>query len=154
IFVSSFSDTASGIQLVEAHENLAFSASPDLFPRMTSRHSAGASSPRYAIVWSTEFTPTDHDVLGALYDEQLAQSTCIPGGTGVIGWPCATPGRGSSACNNSSATGGAVLASPGVASVTADPLVFHTSGEKPTATSIVLQGTASLPAGTVFGQGV
>ncbi len=35
-----------------------------------------------------------------------------------------------------------------------DSLVFTTTGEKPTATSIVLQGTTSASAGIVYGQGV
>jgi hypothetical protein len=35
-----------------------------------------------------------------------------------------------------------------------DSLVFTTSGERSTATSIVLQGTNSPPAGIVYGQGV
>jgi hypothetical protein len=154
IYISSFSDTASAINLLEAHQNLAFTASPERFPQMTSRHSGGASSPRYAIVWSKEFSATDHDIYGGLYDELLSEVTCLPGTNGVMACPCANPGTGSSGCNNSAATGGAVLTSTGAASITADSLVFHTSAEKPTATSIVLQGTANLPAGAVFGQGV
>jgi hypothetical protein len=35
-----------------------------------------------------------------------------------------------------------------------DSLVFTTNAEKPTATSIVLQGNSLLPNGVVFGQGV
>jgi hypothetical protein len=35
-----------------------------------------------------------------------------------------------------------------------DSLVFTTSGEKPTATSVLLQGTAPAPGGVVYGQGV
>ena len=80
---------------------------------------------------------------------------CDPAVGGVIGCPCANPpsgiGRG---CENSSATGGASISGTGTASLGADTLVFTTSNEKPTATSIVLQGNASLAGGVIFGQGV
>jgi hypothetical protein len=73
----------------------------------------------------------------------------------VIGCPCANPpsgpGRG---CDNSAGTGGAILSAAGVAYLSADSLVFTTSGEKPTATSVLLQGTSSPAAGVVYGQGV
>ena len=79
---------------------------------------------------------------------------CEPGASGVLVCPCGNPptgvGRG---CNNSSATGGASLSAAGDASLGADSLVFSTAGEKPTATSVVLQGSAA-NSGAVFGQGV
>ena len=82
-------------------------------------------------------------------------SLCDPGTNGVIHCPCANrpsgPGRG---CNNSAATGGAALSAAGSAYLSGDDLVFTTTGEKPTATSILLQATTSPPAGIVYGQGV
>ncbi len=82
-------------------------------------------------------------------------SLCNPGVGGVIACPCSNPpastGRG---CNNSAATGGAILSASGIAYLSSDSLVFTTSGEKPTATSIVLQGTGSATGGLVYGQGV
>jgi len=82
-------------------------------------------------------------------------SLCDPGAGGVIACPCANapsgPGRG---CDNSSATGGAVLSASGGTYLSSDSLVFTTTGERPTATSIVLQGTSSPAAGIVYGQGV
>ncbi len=82
-------------------------------------------------------------------------SFCDPATSGVLACPCSNPavfpGQG---CDNSSATGGAQLAATGNASVTSDSVVFTASNEKPTATSIVLQGDATVPAGTQFGQGV
>jgi len=73
----------------------------------------------------------------------------------VIACPCGNQpsslGRG---CDNSSFTGGAVLAAGGIAYLSIDSLVFTTSDEKPNATSILLQGTTSLPTGVAFGQGV
>jgi hypothetical protein len=91
------------------------------------------------------------------YASLLGGSTpfCDPGAGGVSACPCSNPpgapGRG---CDNSSATGGASIQTSGAASLGADTLVFTTAGEKPTATSIVLQGTLSDPNGVVFGQGV
>ena len=55
---------------------------------------------------------------------------------------------------NSSNTGGALLTSSGTSSLSSDSLQFTASGEKPTATSIFLQGTQSILNGVVFGQGV
>jgi Tol biopolymer transport system component len=82
-------------------------------------------------------------------------SICSPGVDNLIACPCSNapsgPGRG---CDNSSATGGAILQASGVAYVSMDSVVFTTSSEKPTATSIVMQGTAHVANGLVFGQGV
>ena len=82
-------------------------------------------------------------------------SLCDPATAGVISCPCSNPpsesGRG---CDNSAASGGAVLAASGAAYVSMDSLVFTTSSELPTSTSIVLQGTSDLVSGVAFGQGV
>jgi hypothetical protein len=64
------------------------------------------------------------------------------------------PGALGRGCDNSSATGGAALAASGITNLSMDTLVFTTSGEKPTATSIVMQGDAFVASGVVFGQGV
>ena len=80
---------------------------------------------------------------------------CEPGLNGVAACPCSNPpsgpGRG---CDNSSATGGASLSSTGTASLAADTVVLATADEKPTATSIFLQGTSSNTTGVPFGQGL
>ena len=82
-------------------------------------------------------------------------SYCSPGLAGVLACPCANPASGADkGCDNSSSTGGAVLSATGSASLAADTVVFTTSGEKPTATSIVLQGTSTSATGVVFGQGI
>jgi hypothetical protein len=79
---------------------------------------------------------------------------CDPGVSGTLACPCANPPAGSGrGCNNSSNTGGASLGATGSSSLGADSVVFTTAGEKPTATSVVLQGT-SLTSGVLFGQGV
>jgi hypothetical protein len=82
---------------------------------------------------------------------------CVPGEFGTMTCPCGNPqlpAGASKGCNNSAGAGGAVLSSGGQALLSADSVVFTTSGETPTATSIVLQGNASNPSGSVFGQGV
>jgi len=82
-------------------------------------------------------------------------SLCDPGAAGVLACPCSNPPGGSGrGCDNSAATGGAMLSASGVAYLSMDTLVFTTSDEKPTATSIVLQGDGLLVNGTAFGQGV
>ena len=101
---------------------------------------------------------TEHAYLGLYVRDRLGgpafTSLCDPGASGVLGCPCsnppAGPGRG---CDNSAATGGAILAAAGGTSLASDSLVFTTSGEKPTATSVLLQGT-SASSGVVYGQGV
>jgi hypothetical protein len=80
---------------------------------------------------------------------------CDPGTGGTAACPCSNPpsgpGRG---CNNSSATGGASITGAGNASVGASTLVFTTADEKPTALTILLQGTTVNTGGIVFGQGI
>ena len=82
-------------------------------------------------------------------------STCDPGVGVVVDCPCSNPssepGRG---CDNSSATGGAVLSAGGLAYLSMDDLAFTTSGEGPTATSVLLQGRELIPHGVIYGQGV
>ncbi len=87
--------------------------------------------------------------------DQPLELVCQPGLAGVLACPCANPPAGATrGCDNSSATGGAILAGSGTPSLASDTLHLSASDEKPTATSVVLQGNALLPAGTVFGQGV
>jgi hypothetical protein len=81
-------------------------------------------------------------------------SVCEPGTGGVIACPCGNPPSGSGrGCNNSAGTGGASLTASGIAYLTMDSLVFTTSGELPTAMSILVQGT-SITSGAVYGRGV
>ena len=83
---------------------------------------------------------------------------CIPGLAGVMACPCnnpQVPAGSSRGCNNSSNTGGAQLTNTGVASLAGDTLHFTSSQEKPTASTILLQGKDPiLAAGVKFGQGV
>ena len=82
---------------------------------------------------------------------------CIPGRSNVASCPCNNPqlpAGSAKGCNNSASTGGAVLHSGGAASLAADSLVFTSTGETPNATTIFLQGNATIPSGVVFGQGI
>jgi Tol biopolymer transport system component len=100
-------------------------------------------------------TNSVHDVY--VRDREYAPFTslCDAGVGGVAACPCSNPptslGRG---CDNSSGTGGATLSATGIAFLSADSLVLTAHDEKPTATSIVLQGNALVGAGIAFGQGV
>ena len=70
-------------------------------------------------------------------------ATFCPGdGTGAA-CPCANSGASGHGCDNSSATGGAVLAFTGEPSLSGPTLVLTSSGEKPTALSTFWQGTVS-----------
>lgn len=80
---------------------------------------------------------------------------CDPASGGVIGCPCGNPAAGSGrGCDNSAATGGASIAASGSANLASDTLSFVTAGQRPTGTTILLQGTASIATGAGFGQGV
>jgi hypothetical protein len=88
---------------------------------------------------------------------QPGTDDCVPGVAGVMACPCGNPQlppgsiRG---CDNSSGTEGAILLSSGTPSLATDTLVFHAIDEKPTASSILLQGTTFTASGVAFGQGV
>jgi hypothetical protein len=74
------------------------------------------------------------------------------GGDGEIApCPCTNTGASSHGCDNSAATGGALLSSSGATNP--DTLVLNTSGELPNALSIFLQGSQSI-APTPFGDGL
>jgi Tol biopolymer transport system component len=116
---------------------------------------------RYVVFRSDAIDLVSGDTNGAvdifLHDRASAGfgSLCDPGQNNVIACPCGNPpsgiGRG---CDNSSFTGGASILATGLAYLSIDSLAFTSSDEKPTATSILLQGDALLANGLVFGQGV
>ena len=80
---------------------------------------------------------------------------CEAGQQGVMSCPCSNPPAGAGrGCDNGAHTGGAQLSTNGRALVSNDSLLFTTSGQTPTAASIVMQGVAQLPGGATFGHGV
>ena len=109
---------------------------------------------------AANLVPGDTNGLGDAFVRDLEgaaefTSLCDPGAGGVQACPCSNPPSGSGrGCDNSAATGGAALSAAGGAYLSSDSLVFMTSGEKPTATSILLQGTTHVAGGVVYGQGI
>jgi hypothetical protein len=80
---------------------------------------------------------------------------CDPGIVPTLACPCANPPSGAGrGCNNGSNTGGASIGAGGNPSVAASTLFFTTTGEPPTALSIMMQGTSVNTTGIVFGQGI
>jgi hypothetical protein len=67
--------------------------------------------------------------------------------------PCFNNGAPAHGCDNSAATGGAIVSGSGTPSLAHDSVVLATSGEMPTALSIVLQGD-SIIAVVPFGDGL
>jgi hypothetical protein len=153
IKISTYNVQASGVTAIEVHQNLASTVDLEFLPRIVARHSGGSPSSCYGVVWSNEFTPTDHDMFGGLYCSQLSASYCGAGSV-AIACPCSNPGALGHGCNNSIGTGGAVLTSSGASSLGADTLLFTQTGELASSLSIFLQGSASNPGGIVFGGGV
>jgi Tol biopolymer transport system component len=79
-------------------------------------------------------------------------ASCVGDGTqGTC--PCANNGVPGHGCDNSSGTGGALLSARGTPSLSADTFALTASGEKPTALSIVLQGT-DLVTAAIYGDGL
>jgi hypothetical protein len=80
---------------------------------------------------------------------------CDPGAGGVVSCPCgnapSAPGRG---CDNSAATGGAVLFATGGTFLSSDTLVLHTRSQLPSTLSVVSQWNGVMPSGAAFGMGV
>jgi hypothetical protein len=155
MYISTFSRVGSEIKCAEAHELLDFSTTQDNNPQIAARHGAAGSTTQAMVVWSSLTSgSTDCDIQGGIYETNEFTSFCFPG-VDVAACPCGNPpssvGRG---CNNSSNTGGAILTQSGSADLSADSVVFTATGEKPTATSIFLQGTLASSGGISFGQGI
>jgi len=108
---------------------------------------------------ATNLVPGDTNGFGDIFvrdrEYSLMTSLCDPGVGGVAACPCGNPASGANrGCDNSASTGGASLTAAGGAFLSSDSVVFTTTGEKPTATSVLLQGTSSLASGAIYGQGV
>jgi hypothetical protein len=109
--------------------------------------------------YSRNLVPGDSNGVGDVFVHDRAATgftrLCEPGLASVIPCPCSNPPsspvRG---CDNSSATGGALLAASGIAYLSLDSLVFTTSGQKPSALSLVTQNASVDSTGVAFGQGL
>jgi hypothetical protein len=109
--------------------------------------------------WANNLVPGDTNMEDVFVRDRLGgtsfTSLCDPGVGVVIGCPCSNaPSGAGRGCDNSASTGGAILSASGGTYLSSDSLTFTTSGEIPTAMSVLLQGTAVLPSGEVFGRGV
>ena len=109
---------------------------------------------------STNLVPGDTNGAADVFVRDLGAANpgidlCQAGTGGVIACPCSNmPAGAPRGCDNSFATGGAQLSSSGSASLASDTLVFVVNGERPSATSVLLQGDLQVSGGSVFGQGV
>jgi hypothetical protein len=86
------------------------------------------------------------------FTAQGPTSFCFGDGSAAA-CPCANSGMVGHGCDNSVATGGSLLTATGNASLSADTLQFTASSELPHASSIVLQGNATIPPAH-FGDGL
>ncbi|MBK7642891.1 MAG: hypothetical protein IPJ19_07545 [Planctomycetes bacterium] len=77
---------------------------------------------------------------------------CFGDGTGSVACPCSNFGTTGRGCANSQNAAGALLVASGT--TTPDTLALSSSGELPTAFSILLQGDQDLATPAVFGDGV
>ncbi|MDZ4773733.1 MAG: calcium-binding protein [Planctomycetota bacterium] len=77
-------------------------------------------------------------------------TTCVGDATTC---PCGNAGLARRGCNNSAASGGALLIGAGSANLSNDSIVFSVSGEVPGALTLVVQGNA-LVAPLAFGDGL
>lgn len=116
---------------------------------------------RYVLFWSnaTNLCPGDTNAARDVFlRDRFASgftSICDPGLNGVLGCPCNNPPSGAGrGCDNSASTGGASLTASGIAYLSIDSLVFTATDERPNSTSVLVEGTAPVANGIVFGQGV
>ncbi len=156
IFVSSVDVIGGNLMVGELHQNLAASTTHEDFPRMCSQQAAGGSGNRMGVVWSDDTGIGNlRDVEAAVYATSDFTKICSAFYDGVGGCPCSNnPSAEGLGCNNSSGTGGASINGYGDASLSADTAVLWTYGEKPTAPSMVAQGSTLIAAGAGFGQGL
>jgi hypothetical protein len=77
---------------------------------------------------------------------------CAGDGSLTTACPCGNAGIYGHGCENSKTTGGATLTVTG--NVNPDTIILYALGELPSALSIFLQGSANIPSGTAFGDGL
>ena len=155
-FVATLTPVGTQLHLSEGHRALSNATVDESLASVTGRKGTGGASAQFFSVWQVANGGTTHgDIEGGLYEPEGFTSFCIPGVDGVALCPCSNPPTtGGSGCNNSSSTGGARLSESGSPSLSNDTVVFTTTGERPTAFSVLFQGTAALPNGAINGQGV
>jgi len=106
--------------------------------------------------WGTNLVPGDTNDCRDFFvrDWQLPPVVTSCFGDGSSGpCPCGNSGLAGHGCENSSGTGGALLSAHGTHRLLEDTFAFLSSGEKPTALSIFLQGSTFL-APVTYGDGL
>ena len=138
------------------HDTLAASTTREDYPRMCSQQAAGGTGNQLGVVWwDNSNTGNMGNIEGAVYGTGDFTKLCTPNVAGISACPCSnTPLGFGKGCENSSFTGGASIQGVGSATLSNDTVQLVTSGQKPTASSMVMQGSALIPAGVAFGQGV
>ncbi len=136
-------------------ESLALSSTIESSPAVTSKHSGGATSNRYAVGFQ-RFNGSDYDVAATIVDAPTsvpAVSYCA--GTAAT-CPCGNGGNGTNGCASSVNPNGALLVSGGEAIVSADDFSLVASGMPASAPCLFFQGTNPIlyPTGTTFGDGL
>ena len=156
IYVSTFRPVGNWLFVSEVHQNMAYSSTREDHPRLTSTASGAGAAGRFFAVWDDATGGSAlNDTEGALYDRGEFANFCHPGYEGVIACPCGNPSVAQTrGCNNSASTGGSYFTGTGAASLAGDTLHLAATGLRPTATGILLQGTAFTAGGIAFGQGV
>jgi len=146
--------------VVDAGKNLGFSfsdCSGTIFTSTDPEQNYGSWSGNFYCVygWTVSGTGTFISIdLSTFEISPLSVGTamCFGDGTQATACPCANDGTAGRGCDNSVASGGALLTALG--STSPDTVVLTSTGELPTALSIVLQGDAELVPGSIFGDGV
>ncbi len=94
----------------------------------------------------------DHAIVYTMRPESPSTPFCFGDGTSSA-CPCGNSGSAGHGCQNSAGTGGARLTMSGIAGLSADTVRFTSSGELPSALSILLQGSTAI-APVHFGDGL
>jgi hypothetical protein len=94
----------------------------------------------------------DHAIVYTTRPASPSTPFCFGDGS-ITACPCANNGSPGHGCENSVGTGGAKLMMTGIAGISADTVQFISSGELPSALSILLQGSTTI-APVNFGDGL
>jgi hypothetical protein len=149
--------TVSGglISRVGNTEYLAVNTSVETGASVTSKHSGGATSNRFAVGFQN-WNGSNFDIEAAVVDAPTSVPvTSYCAGTAAT-CPCGNAGNGTAGCASSVNQNGALLASSGDAIVSADTLSLVATGMPTSAPCLFFQGSSPIlyPNGSAFGDGV
>lgn len=127
----------------------------DIWPRIASAYGSQGPSQRYLAVWGTH-DGTQGDVYGGFVEGRIggkAFGYCFGDGNSTQ-CPCGNNGASGHGCANSVNPAGAQLFTGGSYSTVNDSTTLTASGVPATATCLFLQGTNTISAPVVFGDGL